>query len=141
MGAFWLLFMLMAYGVFGAGFLGFVTARLKGLGIDTSPWLSQVPLLGDLGPATLVAVLLQSVIALLLHRFLTRPKAVTYLVETEAEMRKVVWPSWKETRSGAAAVMVTVTILLLYLLAVDAFFLEAVSRLLSLGANAGTSGG
>jgi preprotein translocase SecE subunit len=97
---------------------------------DVQPWFRQVPLLGEFGPATLVAVILQALVGLLIYRFLNRPKSVSYLVETEDEMRKVVWPSWKDTWSGASAVIVTVLVMLVFLVAVDALFLEAVQRIL-----------
>lgn len=131
MGAFWLLFMLSAYGVFG-GFIHFSARIMKGWGIDVEPWQTSVPLFGDFGPGALAALVLQTVVGLVLFMILRRPGAVTYLAETESEMRKVVWPGWKETRSGSVAVIITVTILLFYLLAVDAFFLEAFSRLFAL---------
>jgi len=131
MGAFWLLFLLAAYGVFG-GFIYFANDQLKGMGVDVSPWQESVPLIGDFGPGALAAVILQLLVGLILLRILGRPRSVAYLAETELEMRKVVWPSWKDTRSGSVAVIITVTILLFYLLAVDAFFLEAFSRLFQL---------
>lgn len=136
MGAFWLLFLLAAYGVFG-GFIHFANSQLKSMGVDVTPWQESVPLLGDFGPGALAGVILQLIVGLVLFRFLRRPRSVTYLAETEAEMRKVVWPGWKETRSGSVAVIITVTILLFYLLAVDAFFLEAFSRLFHLNQGGG----
>ena len=131
MGAFWLLFLLAAYGIFG-GFIHFANSQLAGMGVDVSPWQESVPLIGDFGPGALAAVSLQLVVGLILYRFLRTPRSTTYLAETESEMRKVVWPGWKETRGGSVAVIITVTILLFYLLAVDAFFLEAFSRLFRL---------
>ena len=59
-------------------------------------------------------------------------RTVDYLIETEAEMAKVVWPSWSDTRSGAVAVVVTVVIMLVFLWVVDTIFLEGFNRLFSL---------
>ena len=131
MAAFWSLFLLAAYGILG-GFIHFTNGVLRDYGVDTTPWMRQVPLMGDFGVASLIAVILQLIVGLVLWRLLRRPKTVEYLIETEGEMRKVVWPSWKDTRTGAVAVIITVAIMLVFLLAVDAFFLEAFNRIFSL---------
>ena len=132
MAAFWSLFFLAAYGV-----LGSLPIQLKkwmgkdGWGYDVEPWIEQMPVLGDFGLPTVIALGVQAVVAALLYKWLSRPKSADYLIETEQEMRKVVWPTWKETRTGSAAVMVTVVLLLVFLLAVDAFLVEAFARILS----------
>ncbi|MCB9889737.1 MAG: preprotein translocase subunit SecE [Planctomycetes bacterium] len=136
MGAFWLLLLLAAYGLFGS-FVHTLNGWLKdgwlsGLGVSTEPWVSNVPLLGKFGTASATAVVILLVAVALIYRFLSRPAAADYLIETEAEMRRSVWPSWKDTRSGAVAVVVTVGILLLFLLMVDALFLEAFNRILQI---------
>jgi len=131
MAAFWSLFLLTAYGVLGQ-FVHFANGFLASSGVDVTPWVKQVPLLGEFGPGSLVALGLQAVVGLLLYRWLSRPRVVDYLIETEAEMAKVVWPSWKDTRSGAAAVVVTVVIMLLFLWVVDRIYLEGFKRLFSI---------
>ena len=81
---------------------------------------------------TLAGVVLQAIVGLILHRLLSRPKTVEYLIETEAEMIKVHWPSWKDTRTGTVAVIVTVMVMLLFLMAVDYIFLESFKRLFTI---------
>jgi preprotein translocase SecE subunit len=132
MASFWSLFLLLAYGIFG-GFVHTANGVLEDwFEVDISPWVTQVPLLGDFTPGTLAAVILQAIVALILHKILSRPKTVDYLIETEAEMIKVHWPSWKDTRTGTLAVILTVGVMLLFLMAVDWVFLEGFKRLFTL---------
>ena len=51
-------------------------------------------------------------------------------------MAKVVWPSWKDTRTGAFAVVVTVVVMLVFLWVVDYIFLEGFRRLFSINLGA-----
>ena len=53
--------------------------------------------------------------AVVIHRVLNKPKCADMLIETEAELRKVTWPSMSETWAGALAVAVTVVLLLAFL--------------------------
>jgi preprotein translocase SecE subunit len=132
MASFWCLFLILAYGIFG-GFVHFANGIFGDwFEMDTSPWFTQVPLLGDFTPGTLAGVVLQVIVGLLLHRLLSRPKTVEYLIETEAEMNKVHWPSWKDTRTGTVAVIITVMVMLLYLMAVDYICLESFKRLFTI---------
>lgn len=132
MAAFWGIFLLLAYGIFG-GFVHTANGLLQDwFKVDIKPWFTQVPLLGDFTPGTAAAVVLQAMVGLVLHRILSRPKTVDYLIETEAEMNKVHWPSWKDTRTGTIAVIVTVGVMLLFLMAVDWIFLEGFKRLFTL---------
>ncbi len=120
--SFWGLFLLTAYGVLG-GFVHVLNGWLGKLDFDTTPWLDSVPVLGEFGLAALIACILQLLIALLIHRLLSRPKVATTLVDTEAELRRVVWPTWPDTWAGTLAVIATVLVLLFYIMGVDAGFL------------------
>lgn len=133
MAAFWALFLLTAYGTLSSSFILILKGWLTAAGAGTEIWVEQVPILGNFGPATLVALVLQAIIGLILYRLLSRPKTVDYLIETEEEMKRVVWPSWKDTWSGASAVIVTVLVMLFFLLAVDWVLLEAFQRIFRLG--------
>ena len=135
MASFWSLFGLSAYGVMG-GFIHFLNKVLGDSGVDVNPWVKNVPLIGEFGIAAAIALGVQLVIGLLLYRWLSRPKVVDYLIETEQEMAKVVWPSWRETRSGAFAVVVTVGVMLAFLWVVDFILLEAFNRLFSINLGA-----
>ena len=133
MASFWALFMLAAYGILSSSFILILKGWLNSAGAGTDVWVDQVPILGEFGSATLVALVLQMIVGLVLYRLLSRPKTVDYLIETEEEMKRVVWPSWKDTWSGASAVIVTVVVMLLFLLAVDWVFLGAFQKIFGLG--------
>lgn len=47
------------------------------------------------------------------------PRAADLLIDTEAEMKRVTWPSWPETLNGAIVVIVTVVALLVVLAGAD----------------------
>ena len=131
--AFWSVFLLLGYGVLGELRYFLKNPVLsKWFGLDTTAWTS-VPLLGDFGLASLIAVIIQVVIGIIIYRFINRPKIYTTLAETEDEMRKVTWPTWSETWSGTLAVMITVVVLLLFLFAADAVYVQLFSWLLGGG--------
>lgn len=47
------------------------------------------------------------------------PRAAELLIDTEAEMKRVTWPSWPETLNGSIVVIVTVVALLVVLAGAD----------------------
>jgi preprotein translocase subunit SecE len=53
-----------------------------------------------------------------------------FLSDVRAEMKKVVWPSWKEVRVTTSVVIVAVFLFGLFFFLVDAFFKTAVYGLL-----------
>jgi preprotein translocase subunit SecE len=53
------------------------------------------------------------------YRLLQFPPFAEFLVATEAEMRKVSWISWADLKRATAVVLVTFTILTVYLFGVD----------------------
>ena len=109
--AFWGLFLLAGYGC-----MSFVPVLRRWFpDLATVTWIKQFPLLGDFGPATLIALLLLAVIGVLIHRILNRPRFADMLIETEGELRKVTWPSAGETWTGTLAVAITVVVLLAFL--------------------------
>lgn len=46
----------------------------------------------------------------------------TFLREVRAELRRVAWPSWREVRSYSLVVLVTVTLLTIYVALLDTAF-------------------
>ena len=54
----------------------------------------------------------------------------TFLRDVRAEMRKVVWPQWKEVRVTTGVVIVTTFLFALYFFVVDGIFKVAVYGLL-----------
>ncbi len=126
--SFWGLFLLAGYGLLG-GFVHVLNGWLAGFGVDTTPW-TRVPILGDFGIGAASSLGLQLLVGFLIYRFLNRPKVADMLIETELELRKVVWPTWADTWAGTMAVVVTVTILLAYLAVADRFYIWFFSSVL-----------
>jgi len=127
MAAFWALFALTAYGCLG----GFVYVVDGWFG--QKPWITQFPLLGKFGIGEALALLLLAVAGFAIYRWLNKPKVADLLIETEEELRKVTWPTAKETWAGTIAVAVTVIVLLAFLFTTDLILTMGIQRLL--GAN------
>jgi preprotein translocase subunit SecE len=58
-------------------------------------------------------------------------QAIQFLQEVYGELRKVVWPSWKETRAATIVVLVLVAFVSAFLGLVDFTLSQIVERLLS----------
>ena len=58
-------------------------------------------------------------------------QARQFLQEVYAELRKVVWPSWKETRAATIVVLVLVALVSAYLGLIDFALSQIVERVLS----------
>jgi preprotein translocase SecE subunit len=112
--SFWALFLLVGYGCFGD-----LVITLRGWIGQSDPWVEELPLLGDVDLAMAISIGILVVSGLVIHRLLNRPKSVDMLIETEAEMRKVTWPSFAETWTGTLAVILTVAVLFVYLFTSD----------------------
>jgi len=54
-----------------------------------------------------------------LFRWLNREKAAEFLVETDAELHKVTWPSWKDAWGSSVIVLVFVVLLTVFLVTSD----------------------
>jgi len=128
MASFWGLFLLIGYGLLG-GFIHVLNGWLASWGFDTAKW-TTIPILGDFGIGATIALGLQLLVGFLIYRFLNRPKVADMLIETENELRKVVWPSWADTWAGTMAVVVTVVVLLVYLAVADWVYIQLFSGLL-----------
>jgi len=125
--AFWTITLLVAYGCLG----GFIIMLDRWLSVEFNITLiEQFPLFGILKVSTMIALAVLGVCAFITYRLLNRPKAADLLIDTEAEMRKVTWPSLPETWAGTLAVMLTVAVLFVFLTVVDYVFTESVSRLM-----------
>lgn len=111
--SFWALVLLLGYGCLSE--LQIFLRRT----LDLQPWTDPLPLIGEIDLAKIIAIAVLVAGALAIHRFLERPKIADLLIDTELELRKVVWPSASETWVGSIAVIVTVLVLLGYLFAVD----------------------
>ena len=120
MGAFWALFALLAYGCLG-GLVGTLRRWMapKDLGERIEPFVENLPLLGDIDTPMLLSLAVLAVGGFVIYSLLNRPSVADMLIGTEAELKKVTWPSAGETWSGTIAVIVTVVVLLGYLYIVD----------------------
>ena len=58
------------------------------------------------------------------------PRSVTFLQEVWAELKKVYWPTRKETYAATAVVIVIVGVIALYLGAVDFVLSQLIHRIL-----------
>ncbi len=103
--------------------------------------------LGDHAKTTQLAVpaIVGVVLGWLLYRVVEFPPFVEFLIATEAEMNKVSWTSREELKRATIVVLVTVTVMALFLFGVD-FFWQFLLKLIGvlkigdtseLGANAG----
>ncbi len=53
-------------------------------------------------------------------------RAADFLIDTEAEMKKVAWPAWGEVKGSTAVVISTVIVMALFLVGVDSLLALAV---------------
>lgn len=63
-------------------------------------------------------------------RLLNRPRAANFLIETDAELRKVTWPNWKDAWNSALVVLVFVFIMAGFLVASDKIVATVVDNLM-----------
>lgn len=125
--AFWSLLCLIAYGCFHGG--GLVTL-LDGWLRDSNPaFIEPFPLIGSLKLSSTIALALLLGGGFLIHRVLNKPKVADALIDTEAELYKVTWPTWPETWGGALAVAGMVLALFLFLTAVDLALVKVMTSL------------
>ncbi len=125
--AFWVIEGLIAYGCLTLrGMLDGSYALRKPL----LEGMQEIPILGTtLNLSLLVALLVFLGGTFAWVRFLARPKTADHLIEVEAELRKVTWPSFKEASNSSIVVIATVLVLLLFFMFAD-FLLGRVFELI-----------
>ncbi len=129
MATFWSLAILLAYGCIRmrSELSGLFPDSLgKGLGGMTLPLVGMA-----LSPALLLSI--GSLVAGLffLNRTLEKPKNADLLIETEAELRKVTWPTLDETIDGSIVVMVVVVFLMVFMAGADFVLGEVFTRIIT----------
>lgn len=124
--AFWGLTLLVGYGCFHGG--GLVTMLDGWLGPSNQVFIDPFPLFGTLKLSTLIAMGVVIAAGVAFYAYLNRPKVAESLIETEAEMHRVTWPTWPETWHGTVAVTGMVIVLFLFLTAVDLLLAEVMKR-------------
>ncbi len=127
MASFWALFLLLGYGC-----LGGLVITLRGWFGAGEPW-TEIPVLGAVDGPKIIALIALAVLGFLLHWALNTPKIADLLIETEAELRKVTWPSAHETWTGSVAVALTVLVMLFYLAGADLVLTALMPRLMGGG--------
>jgi preprotein translocase SecE subunit len=129
--AFWALVLLIAYGCFHGGGLSDQLDRWMG---ESNPVLvDPFPVLKTLKVSTTIALGVLLLATLSIHVTLNRPRVADALIETEAEMQKVTWPTWSETWSGTVAVTAMVAVLFAFLTLADLFLIKVMLLLMGGG--------
>jgi len=129
--AFWALFLLVAFGCFHGGGLSDLVAGW--IGDSDQTYVDPFPILGTLKTSTCIALGAWLLIGFCISRILNRKRIANALIDTEAEMQKVTWPTWVETWHGTIAVAAMVVVLFIYLFVVDLGLAKAMMLLLAGG--------
>lgn len=120
---FWSFAVLIYYGCYSlrqtlvGKFTEFSAVDLKSPLIKSVP---RIPVLGvDLNGALIIATLIFAGGMFLAWRWQEKPKNADLLIETEAEMRKVTWPTRNEVVTSSVVVVVCVLFLMAFLAGAD----------------------
>ncbi|WP_419190395.1 preprotein translocase subunit SecE [Saltatorellus ferox] len=129
MATFWSLAVLLAYGCIRmrtelSGL--FPDSMGKGIGGMTLPLVGM-----ELSPALLLSIASFVIGLWFLNRTLEKPKNADLLIETEAELRKVTWPTLDETIDGSIVVMVVVIFLMVFMASADFILGEVFTRIIT----------
>ena len=119
MAAFWTLAILIFYGCLS---LKTYLPRFPWIGsaLDDKIAGIRIPIIGvDFTGALLIAVVICVGALTLLYRWLEKPKNADLLIETEAELRKVSWPTVDEAVKSSVVVAVCVAFLMAFLAGAD----------------------
>ena len=80
----------------------------------------NIPILNiPLTPAFLIASFVGVASVFLLYRWLEKPKTADLLIDTESELRKVTWPTFKDVVSSSLVVIFCVLFLMVFLAGSD----------------------
>jgi len=129
MATFWSLAVLLAYGCIR------MRSELSGMFPDSlgaGLGGATLPLVGlALSPALLISGGAFALGLWFLNRTLETPKNADLLIETEAELRKVTWPTLHETIDGSIVVMVVVIFLMAFMAGADFVVGEVFTRIIT----------
>ena len=126
--AFWAIVLLVAYGCFHGG--GLTDQLDRWMGDSNRTLIDPFPILKTLKVSSLIALGVLLLTALIVYRVLNKPRIADTLIETEAELQKVTWPTWPEAWQGTMAVTVMVLILFAFLTVVDIALVQAMLALM-----------
>jgi preprotein translocase SecE subunit len=128
---FWALALLLFYGCY-AFYNEVLKANFESLRSPLVASMKKLPILGiEFNGAFVLALLIFGVAMWFLLRWLNRPKIADLLIETEAEMRKVTWPTMPEAMNSSIIVIVTVLFLMVYLAGADWLLGQWATRILT----------
>ncbi len=128
--AFWSLTLLWLYGCFR------FYEQLRDLRFEWAAFLrhnliEEIPLLEVPFPmAALVGILVFLAGAAGFQMFLNKPNVADLLIDTEAELRKVTWPTIRDTTSASIVVLITVLVVFILLGVFDFVLGRAITFLL-----------
>ena len=92
-----------------------------------------IPVLGySVTPAFLISLAVGAVSVFLLYRWLEKPKNADLLIDTESELRKVTWPTFKDVVNSSLVVIFCVLFLLVFLAGSD-ILIARVTKMLWFG--------
>jgi preprotein translocase SecE subunit len=133
MAAFWSLAALIFYGC--TSLRAELAGRWSGaLGRPLIASVPELPVLGvQLSAAFLIATLLFVGAIWLLYRQVEKPKNADLLIETEAELRKVTWPTGKEVIGSSTVVILSVLFLMAFLAGADVVLARIARVILGFG--------
>jgi preprotein translocase SecE subunit len=118
MASFWTLAAMLFYGC--ATLRAELPSYVKALQQPLLSGFPELPVFGvTLNGALLIAVVLFVGGIWFLYRWLERPKNADLLIETEAELRKVTWPTMREVVNSSVVVIVSVLFLMAFLAGAD----------------------
>ena len=118
--AFWFGEAVVAFGCSALSGLFDRWVSLRGPLMESMP---TVPVFGVvLSGSFLLALLAFFVLSFVWVRFLAKDRIAQHLIEVEAEINKVTWPSFKEASNSSVVVLVTVVILMGFLALIDFVF-------------------
>ena len=113
--AFWSIAALWGYGCFRLG-QTLSDLRYSWAGWLRARWVEEVPVVEwSITPAVVIAAVVFLAGLAMLQMTLNRPKVADLLIDTEGELRKVTWPTFKDTASASFVVLLTVLILFVLL--------------------------
>lgn len=118
MASFWTLVAMTYYGC--SSLRAELPAYFDQLGQPLVEGLPRIPVLGvHLDAAFGIAFVLFVAATWLIYRWLETPRNADLLIETEAELRKVTWPTMKEVVNSSIVVIVSVLFLMAFLAGAD----------------------
>jgi preprotein translocase SecE subunit len=129
MAAFWTVTVLLYYGC--ASLRQTLSAYFPTLKEPLFAGFPKLPVVGvSLTAALLISLVVFGAGVFLAQRYLERPKQADLLIETEAELRKVTWPTGQEVFNSSMIVVVFVLFLMGFLAAADWFLARLVNPVL-----------